>query len=256
MRAFAARLACAFILTLTTTAVFAAEHPANGQLTRDVPPDYGTDDYGFPQSWSRADLTFGTDYPAPAELIPPERYMLAGTMQPKNPHSGLPAWIETAAQFCLDYHQEFGILPNTLTADAVSSLYGQDFSRLSSERQALPYNPLTGATPRLNAADFAPGDLYVRVLSEDEKYFFAERRTKFYDDWFTGEYRDPSSGRRGRVDLETAVLYIRAYGAHGVIYEDIIYRMSEPDFNVAPVATYAKMEAAPAPAKSSCTPSG
>jgi len=237
LRTFNAWLVCAFILTLTATAALAAEHPANGQITRDVPISYGTADYGYPDTWSRADMTFGTDYPAPAELIPPERYMLAGTMLPKDPENGLPAWIESAANFCLDYHSQYGVVPGNLTPDAVSLLYGQDFSRLSKVQQALPYNPLTGATPRLNAQQFAPGDLYVRVLTEDEKYFFAERRTALYDAWFTGNYRDPATGLRGKVSLESAVLYIRAYGASGVIYEDLVYRLSEPDFTKGSIPT-------------------
>jgi hypothetical protein len=228
-----------FALALMTVAV-AAEHPANGRLISDVPEAYGTASYGLPSGWSHGDLTFGGPYPAADSLSPPERYMLAGA-QPttENGADGLPAWIEAAADFCLDYHSVYGRLPEQLTADSVQELRRLQGLPLSAADKALSLNPLTNTAPRLNARIFSAGDLYVRMLSADEMHYFAQRRPALDDAWFKGRSIDPSNGRVGRVELLTGVLYVRAYGASGVIYENLVYRLSDPDYPPQPASSTA-----------------
>ena len=236
MKATGALLIClGTTLLLSTAAIGATAHPASGQLTRDPDPEYGTQDYGYPAAYSLGDLTFGGPYPAVDELAVAERYMLAGTRAALNGSAiGLPAWISSIEDFCLDYHARFGVLPPRVTADALRALSGGEPELRTSEQQALVLNPLTGATPRLDAREFAPGDLYVRELTVEEMLHFTERNAALSEAWVYGRYREPGTDRVGRVELLGDVLYVRAYGMHGVIYENLAFRLSEPDFSTVP----------------------
>jgi hypothetical protein len=70
-------------------------------------------------------------------------------------------------------------------------------------------------------------------------HYFAQRRPALDDAWFKGRSIDPSNGRVGRVELLTGVLYVRAYGASGVIYENLVYRLSDPDYPPQPASSTA-----------------
>lgn len=224
---------CALAVLAAATCPSAAEHPANGRLVSDLPADYGTAAYGLPASWSRGDLTFGGPYPAAAELLPPERYMLAGTQPTAEGRTDdLPAWIESVADFCLDYYAQFSSIPDQLTAEEVQALLSLQNAKPSVVENALSINPITGTAPRVKAREFSAGDLYVRALDMDEMKYFAQRQPDLDDAWFKGRSTDPVSGRVASVELLSGVLYVRAYGSHGVIYENLTYRLSEPDYSV------------------------
>jgi hypothetical protein len=228
-------LACGYAAFACATTAFATEHPANGRLINDLPADYGTAAYGFPGSWSHGDLTFGGPYPAAAELLPTERYMLAGAEPtPADGGDELPAWIDSVAGFCLDYYAGFGTIPEQLTMADVQALRRLQGQALTAADNALVLNPLTDSAPRLKAVDFSPGELYVRVLSSDEMRYYAQRRPEFDDAWFMGRAIDPAGGRVGRVQLLSGVLYVRAYGSSGVIYENFAYQLSDPDYSAQP----------------------
>lgn len=223
---------CALAVLAIAAQTLAAEHPAGGRPVNDVSLEYGTADYGLPAAWSDGDLTFGGPYPRAVELSAPERYMLAGT-QPTGAGAAdaLPAWIEAAGEFCLDYYNYFGVLPAQLDAEAVSALRQVQGLKPSAQDQTLMLNPLTGATPRLAADEFSAGDLYVRPLTNIELRSFAERRPELYDNWLRGRQTDPATGRTGRVELLSAVLYVRAWGSQGVLFEQFVYRLSEPVYD-------------------------
>ncbi|GEM_PF-2062416 len=223
---------CALAVLACAAQAPAAEHPAGGRQVNDVSPEYGTAAYGLPASWSDGDLTFGGPYPRAIELTAFERYMLAGT-QPSGPGAAdaLPAWIDATGQFCLEYYNYFGVLPVQLDAEAVTALRQVQGLETSSLDRALTVNPLTGAAPRLSAGEFSAGDLYVRPLTNIELRDFAQRRPELHDNWLRGRQTDPATGRSGRVELLSAVLYVRAWGAQGVLYEDLVYRLSEPVYD-------------------------
>lgn len=231
-------LACAFATLALITAAAAAEHPANGRLIADVPVEYGTADYSLPSNWTHGDLTFGSAYPHAAELLPPERYMLAGT-QPTGPakNDGLPAWIDAVSDFCLDYYGQFANIPEQLTIAEIETLRKLEGRTLTAADMALSLNPLTNSTTQLKASEFSPGDMYLRVLNLEEMHFYAQRRPALNDAWFNSRVRDPQTGRIGKAQLISSVLYVRAYGSTGVLYENLVYQLSEPDYSIAPVIT-------------------
>ena len=224
----------AILLMLPNIALAVEDHPASGQVTGEPDQSYGTADYGFPAEYSRGDLTFGSAYPTVNALMPPERYMLAGTVGASGDgNEGLPAWITSIEEFCIDYLALKNELPSQLTADALSTVHGA--GNQSSVDYSLLLNPITGKAPRLDAVMFSPGDLYVRLLSTEEMNYYSVRNTELRDLWVEGTYKDPATGRSGKISLESPVFYVRAYGMHGVIYENFAYRLSEPDFS-APAA--------------------
>jgi hypothetical protein len=242
--AFCARLVVvlgATLLMIPTAALAVGDHPASGQITGEPDQAYGTADYGFPAEYSRGDLTFGSAYPTLDELIPPERYMLAGTLGVRNGDSNeqLPAWITSIEEFCIDYLALKNELPSQITAENLLVVHGT--SNQSSVDHALVLNPITGKAPRLDAVMFSPGDLYVRALSPGEVEYYASRSLALRDLWTKGVYKDPVTGRTGKVSLESSVFYVRAYGVQGVIYENFAYRLSEPDYSTP--ATVAKAPA-------------
>lgn len=225
-------IACALAALSIAAQAPAAEHPASGRPVNDVSPAYGTAAYGLPAAWSAGDLTFGGPYPRTVELSARERYMLAGA-RPTGPGAddALPAWIDAASAFCLDYYSYFGVLPTLLDAEAVAALRQVQGLKPSSQDRALTLNPLTGAVPLLAADEYSAGDLYVRPLTNLELRGYAERRPELYDNWFRGLQTDPATGRTGRVELLSAVLYVRAWGTQGVLFEDLVYRLSEPVYD-------------------------
>lgn len=232
---FCARLAVvlgATLLMIPAVALAAEDHPASGQITGDPDQAYGTAGYGFPAEYSRGDLTFGSAYPAVDALMPPERYMLAGTLGVRNGDANekLPAWITSIEEFCIEYIASMNELPSQITADTLIAIHGAGSQ--SSKDQALLLNPITGKAPRLDAIAYSPGDLYVRALSSDEVDYYASRNLVLRDLWINGIYKDLDTGRSGKVSLVSPVFYVRAYGVQGVIYENFAYRLSEPDFSV------------------------
>jgi hypothetical protein len=236
---------CALTVLAYAGQALAAPHPASGREVNELPAGYGTADYGRPAAWSADDLTFGGPYPRAVELTASERYMLAGT-QPTHASAGdgLPAWIDAAAGFCLDYYNYFGVLPAQLDAEALAALRQVQGLAPDPLDRALTLNPLTGAVPSLAADEFSAGDLFVRPLTNVELRRFAERRPELYDNWFRGRQTDPATGRTGRVELLSEVLYVRAWGAQGVLFENLVYRLSEPVYDqpqriaIAPSYTY------------------
>ena len=223
---------CAITVLAVAGQALAATHPASGRPVNDVSPEYGTAAYGLPAAWSDGDLTFGGPYPRAIELSASERYMLAGT-QPTGPSAGdaLPAWIDAAGQFCLEYNNYFGVLPVQLDTETVAALRQVQGLQSSPQDRALTLNPLTGAVPRLAADEVSAGDIYVRPLTNIELRAYAERRPELYDNWFRGRQTDPATGRTGRVELLSAVLYVRAWGSQGVLFEDLVYRLGEPVYD-------------------------
>ena len=238
LHTYRALFACALATLALTTAAIGSEHPANGRLIADVPVDYGTADYSLPSNWTRGDLTFGSTYPHVTELLPPERYMLAGT-EPSGPSQddALPAWIDAVSHFCLDYYGQFANLPAQLTLAEIEALRSLQGESVTTADVALGLNPLTNEAPRLKADEFSPGDLYMRVLNLEEMHYYAQRRPALNDAWFNGRVRDPQTGRVGRAQLISSVLYVRAYGNTGVLYENLVYQLSEPDYSSAPLIT-------------------
>jgi len=231
LRAITVLFACVVFTLTMTMAVRAAEHPANGREIAELPSDYGTAEFSLPSGWSYGDLTFGGPFPAANELMPPEQYMLAGTKPTSDrADDALPAWIDAVAEFCLDYHSTFNTVPTVLSSDVVTQLCQQQGRSLTAVDKTLSFNPLTGNAPRLDAQQQAPGDLYVRALTAEEMQYYAQRRPALYDAWYGGLTTDPATGRQSRVKLLTGVLYVRAYGSTGVVYENLVYRVSEPEY--------------------------
>ena len=208
--------AIALLLLLPGLAQSQALHPAAGQLTREVTA-LQLNSVGLSSESSMGDLTFGSLLPDPAMLNPAERYMLAGTVA-SNLADGraLSAWIADVEDFCLDYSIEFAELPASISRESVELLEA-DKEIDSEERSALLLNPFTARPARLDCKAFAAGDLYVRPLSRAEQLHFAGLDQSLREAWY---------GRPGETATELAcpVLYVRAYGAKGVIYENFAWR--------------------------------
>lgn len=111
------------------------------------------------------------------------------------------------------YEREHKRIPAVLDETAIRSI--PYYENISVAELELCRNPFTGEWPRLNSHTLSPGDLYMKVLNEEEKRHFAET-LGWTDIWFGDE---GASGKK----LCSPVFYQRIYGRTGPIYESLPY---------------------------------
>jgi len=202
------------LLLLTAVTICYAAHPAAGH------PIAGEwhDEWHYPDaSLSMGDLTFmpREEYPVFDELTQLEQYMLLGVKSSaRSAEHGLMPWTDQIVSWVNKFHREYGYVPEQLTPDVIRSIPG--YEEYADEMFDAERNPLTGDWPRLQAAEFSPGDLYIRPLTEEEISYFAEHGEK--------HLRDPGSwtGDDSMVRI-SPVYYARFYGLNGVICNGFQY---------------------------------
>ncbi len=204
----------ASLLLLTAAEVCYAAHPAAGH------PIAGEwhDEWHYPDAnLSLGDLTFmpREDYPVFDELTQLEQYMLLGvTSSDMSEEHGLMPWRDLIFSWVNKFYLEYAYIPEQLTPDVIRSIPG--YEGYSDEMFAAERNPLTGEWPMLQAAEFSPGDLYIRPLTEDEIDYFVENGYR--------DLQNPGSWS-GDASLvrTTPVYYSRFYGYSGVLSNGFQY---------------------------------
>jgi len=185
-----------------------AEHPAAALTPASLPASYGSTGYGYPAEWSTADLTFRGNYLSPAQLAPAERYMLAGTQVSPATGQRYQPWIAQVADWCYQHQRRYGYVPAQLDAAAIAETRGCSLSALNGQELALLANPFANRPPLLNAWMQSPGDLHVRALTAEEIRHFTAKEDELAQRW-----------RLSSQQEIPVVLYIRAYGIRGPIFE-------------------------------------
>lgn len=218
-------------MTLMLTAVIlactigtASAHPSDGRQPRDLSAVWSPE-VGLPPEWSTGDLVFTKPKPAWQELTPAEQYIIAGTVTSPFGNESLKPWEQEIFLFVRRYFEQYGAIPERLSPEVIRQAPG--YAGYSDARLEVFRSPLTGEFPRLNAASFSPGDVYIRPLTPGEMQYFAQRNPVYNADWFgKGTVVDPNSHDPINTELGTDVYYIRIYGASGVIVDGLEYILS------------------------------
>lgn len=211
-------------LLLLTNSANGAGHPSSGYPARDLGGAYG----GLPAALSTGEFLFldEADRQSRAALSQPELYMLVGTSRSSG-RGGLSPWYMSVYFAASAYFQAYGVIPETLGPAELQRLYPS----APADRLDVYRNPLTGDWPRLNSATHSPGDMYLKVLSQNEVEWFADRHSGLRAIWFETSTPHPDDIRAGmtpetarklRVNLAGPPIYMRLYGSSGVIKTDIL----------------------------------
>jgi hypothetical protein len=215
---WAASLAGAVLLITT----IAAAHPNDGYQPREPQSQYGSENYGFPAELSLGDLTFSSPYPAPNTLSDREKYYLFGTVSGPQGYP-LGAYYLDVMNVVYRYYNVTGHVPASLSSEVIAAALGITQDTIDSTYLETLRSPMTGAYPALNAATFSPGQLYVRTLTADEIRHFSEFLPLLKSLYFNNEWWDNRNKSWHPGKLIGPVMYVRVYGEHEVIYEQIYY---------------------------------
>lgn len=214
------------ILSITTFIVWslgmvgtAFAHPSDGYPARPLQSGYGEPDYGFPSSFSFNDITF-VQYPQANTLSEQEKYMLSGTSSGPWGYA-LPAWYISVFQAVQTYYKKHQVIPASFSPEMFLEFVA-DPSSIQQDYLDLFKSPLTGDWPLLNAQSYSPGNMYIRVLTEDEMQYYADLNPVFQELWFDGVFRK-GDGTFENVKMISNVFYVRVYGLNGVIYNGLLY---------------------------------
>lgn len=207
------------IAALTLGVQSAAAHPQDG--FQPLLPGGGATwpSTGFPSEWSIGELVFAGEFPSFDTLSPTEQKMLHGAVD--NQGRLRVFWRQEVLQFAIKYCALFGRLPEEISPEVYwSTLPPEDYGKYGRFLEVVA-SPITGRYPRLDAQTFSPGDLYMKVLSESEMRYIADREPGCQQAWFDKRIH----GRP--VELVCPPIYYRIYGEHGVIFDGITYSTIE-----------------------------
>lgn len=213
------------ILQLVATTAQAADHPAWGYPPNELPKGYGTAGWGLPDEMSYGDITFSAPYPDPSTLSDSEKYIISGT-QSSEKGGGLAPWRRAIFNAVNGIYVNTGNVPPELTPGLLSAVMDVNEATASGSIDQFR-SPITGEFPRLDASYFSPGQVYIHLLTEGEKQYFAGTYQVYQDNWFDGISRNPATGEMMPIEITGGVFYIRIYGESDVIYEGIEYVFRE-----------------------------
>ncbi len=213
------------ILVCILGALSAAQaHPYENCDLFSWPPNYGVPGSGFGPEYEVTGVTFHGQMPNPDTLGPAEQYMICGGKD-RTTGMALRPWVNEILMHVSAYFELEHRIPETLGPAEFEILSGGQ-STYGEKTLNRVRNPITGAFPRLDAVDFSPGDIFIRDLTMAEMRRLAEVNSTYQDVWFDGEWLSPE-GEVETTELSSPVLYVRAYGQTGVIYESIYFEWQE-----------------------------
>jgi hypothetical protein len=197
-----------------------SSHPCEDYYANALPDCYGRPEISYPVEWSYRDITFVEAYPDPATLSDAEKYMLRGCSDAAGEPNGWP-WLTLVMYYARLYYSRFGALPEQLTPDVCAAAYGKSVDQLPPGDLEWLVSPLTGDYPYLSAESFSPGNVYLRILTDDEMMHFASLAEWYRTAWYEGYII--SGGEKHEVTYIPPVFYIRVYGTMGVIHNALTY---------------------------------
>ena len=207
------------------------KHPSEGFDPKPMPINYGSAGYGLGPEMNFGDITFHSPYPDPDTLTDAEKYMVAGCVD-SDYGGGMTPWYMDVFMMVDAIRGRSGIIPDEfnhqmLQACAIRPDY---FDKDSSARFR---SPITGEFPRLDAAEFEAGQVYIRLLTEEEQAHFASIFKEYDQNWNQGVQEFYQTGELLPIEIATGIYYMRVYGEHDVIFAGILYQMKmlkEPDY--------------------------
>lgn len=156
------------------------------------------------------------------ELTASEAYILAG-LRPMDRVADLhpEPWITKINMIAMAYYNKHKVVPRRITPEVLDSITVEG----SMPQNCLAWyrSPLTGEYPALDAAEFTPGGVYLRVLTQEETYFLAQADTTLTGLETAGKIHDPASGEVRDGARLSPVLYYRYYGETGLLKEGFSY---------------------------------
>lgn len=213
---------CSLILLGTAVAQQPYSHPVHGHppsVTFD--PDYGPG-HGLSSDLNYNDLTFTDDLPLASSLTAEEKYIISGSESSNLPDGiALRPWTSSVFALLKVYYNQYGSIPNSLTPEIIKSISG--FDDIPEAYLSEYLNPLTDQWPMLNAVNPSPGDLYVRILNNQEIAYFANNVTSYYDLFVEQHYYDAAQSCSRPAELTSPVFYMRVYGWHGVLANALVF---------------------------------
>ncbi len=226
-------LICIGLLLLTTTQAAGGEikHPASGHEPKPMPVNYGSAGCGLGPEMNFGDITFHSPYPDPATLTDAEKYMVAGCVD-SDYGGGMMPWYMDVFMMVDAIRARSGEIPERLSHELIDmctiSRDGLDQSGSARFR-----SPITGEFPRLDAAEFEAGQVYIRLLTDEEQAHFASIFKEYDQNWNQGVQEFYQTGELLPIEIAAGIYYMRVYGEHGVIFAGILYQMKmlrEPDY--------------------------
>jgi hypothetical protein len=152
-------LSCVTILLL----LCGAAEPLADIVVNPVPEWYAAGGQSMPASRNFGDIIFYSS-PDPSSLSEAERYLLFGAMSRDGRTTIRPQW-EAIRTIATSFEAKHGTLPAAIDAEMINAAYSQPLDEAGLARFR---NPITGDFPRLDAAEFSPGNLFIKRLTADE----------------------------------------------------------------------------------------
>lgn len=208
------------VVLLMIPAVALASHPAEGCKPNPLHSAYGTKGLGLRADFNYGDLTFHAPYPDPETLTDMERYIVAGASAGDG--KVLQPWKRQIIDIVMSLDHNTGSIPPALSLEVLEAAV----LNLEENPHAADIfkSPITGEFPRLDAVEFAPGQVYMRRLTDDEKRHFASLNPFFHGAWYEGIMIDQATGEKlSDLEMLSDVYYVRIYGEQGVLFSNIEY---------------------------------
>lgn len=212
---------------LVLNGVAYAGHPAAGHPPRSLEHVYSVDG-GMPVEWSFGNVRVTGSRVPVADLTDEERYMIAGVKTCRySDTAGLEPWKITLFSITNKFFKTNGYIPEQLTPDLIRTIPG--YEEITEDRLDLYRSPITGDWPRLDCAEFSPGNAYITVLTPAEIDHFAAVIPEYGDMWGDNYWREPGSGDYKCIDIVSPIYFIRVYGRTDVLYEaiDFIWHVND-----------------------------
>jgi len=210
-------------------------HPALGYDPKPLPSNYGTEYYGLGPEYDYGDITFHSPYPDVSTLSDAEKYMIAGCVDSEL-GGPLGPWYRDIFMMVnsIAFETDYSVIPDKLEYPMIRArtVKPAEFTQDDADRFR---SPITGEFPRLDAVEFAPGQVYIRLLTEEEKEHFASKVKHYHEHWYEGVDEFKLTGEVLPIKLTTEVFYMRVYGENGVLSSRIMYDfeyLEEPKFEL------------------------
>lgn len=224
---------CCVISSLILAGNCLAAHPAEGQQVRkDFPYSLMYESaYNakaqLGDEWNYGDIQLALPLQPPDSLTDLEWYIVNGAETCPYSEYGMSAWYYNIAEYVHQYYTRHGVIPEQFGTEILAMCPG--LHHVDSRAGDIYRNPFTGEWPRLDAREHSPGDVFVKILNEDEELHYAVLKPSLYAYCYTHAYNDPVHGHTYLKPVHKGVLYIRVYGRSGVIVNMLYYPFTTPE---------------------------
>lgn len=178
-------------------------------------PSYYGHNASIVRGLDNGSMIFYDETPA-EELSPAERYMLWGC-QPARRGSetatlAFSPWFLHIYKIVKNYYEKTGLMPESISPQVIADSMGIPVESLSQAQLDVARSPITGDYPTINSEDFSAGNLYIRLLTQEEKVFLASNLEYYRLTWFNLLQYEPSIDDYVPIRHLSPIFYLRIYG--------------------------------------------